>query len=69
MLYHRQVVRDEQICQSELLLKIPEQIDDLCLDRDIESRNGLITEYELGRTREDNGSCATPEVRMPPLPW
>ena len=32
MLYHRQVVGDEQICQSELLLKIPEQIDDLCLD-------------------------------------
>ena len=36
VLHHRQIVRDEQIGEAELLLQVLEQIDHLRLDRDVE---------------------------------
>src|SRR5688572_14164761 len=47
VLYHAEIVRDEQVCQAELLLKVLEQIEDLCLHRDVERRHRLIANNEL----------------------
>src|SRR5680860_764458 len=41
--HDREVVRDEEIAQSELGLKVVEQMQDLRLDEHVERRHGLIT--------------------------
>ena len=41
-----QVVRDEQVRQLELLLEIPEQVEDLRLDRDVERRHRLVEDEQ-----------------------
>ncbi len=46
--YHRQVVGDEEIGESESGLKLVEQVEDLGLDRDVECRDGLIGDDEAG---------------------
>lgn len=52
MLDDRHVVGDEEVGQSELFLKVHEQVDDLRLDRHIERGGRLITDDELGFERE-----------------
>ena len=49
-----EVVRDEEIGQVELLLQLDEEVQHLGLDRDVESRHGLVGDDEL---RAD-GECA-----------
>ncbi len=49
---HRQIVRDEQIGQVELVAQILEQIDDLRLDRYVESRNRLVADDEFRVQRQ-----------------
>ena len=39
---YRQVVRNEDVGQPELVLEALQQIDDLCLNRDVESGNGFV---------------------------
>ena len=48
----RQVVSDEEIGQSEFLLQVLEQIDDLGLDRDVERGYGLVADDQLRLDRE-----------------
>ena len=45
-------MRDEQVRQAELLLQIAQQIDDLRLNRDVQRRDRLVTEDEVGVQRE-----------------
>ena len=39
---HREIVRDEQIGEVELLLQLDQEIEDLGLDRDVERRDRLV---------------------------
>src|SRR5215471_11631856 len=48
----RQIVRDEEIGQPELLLQVFQQIDDLRLDRYVERRDGLVAHDQLRRYGE-----------------
>src|SRR5689334_9919398 len=57
VLYHREVVSDEQISQSELPLKIAKQIEDLSLDRDIERRDRFVTHNQLRLDGQRSGDA------------
>ncbi len=46
MLHHMQVVRDEQIAQPELFLKIAEKVHDLRLNGDVERTDRLVGDDE-----------------------
>src|SRR5688572_16379480 len=48
MLDHPQVMRGKQVGQMHLLLQLLKQIDDLGLNRNIQSRYRLITDNKLG---------------------
>ena len=48
MFYDGEVVGDEEVGDFALVLKIVEQIEDLGLDRDIQSGDGLIADDEVG---------------------
>ena len=49
---HIEVVGDEDVGQVELLLQVGEQVDHLRLDRDVERRDGLVGDHELGPERQ-----------------
>jgi hypothetical protein len=49
---HRQIVRYKKISNAELLLKIPKQIYNLRLDRDVQRADWLITYDQLGFDRQ-----------------
>ena len=53
---HREIVGDEEIGEMKFFLKLLENVDDLCLNRDIECRNRLIAddEFRLGCERAGN---------------
>src|SRR4029077_1456190 len=55
--HHRQVVRDEQVRQLELFLQVLEQVDDLRLDRDVQSRNRLIANDERRGNRQSTSDA------------
>src|SRR5439155_6002992 len=44
---HVQVVRDEDVCESELLLEVLEQVEDLRLHGDVERRDRLVAHDQL----------------------
>ena len=52
VLDHRQVVRDEQVGEAELLLQVLEQVDHLRLDRHVERRHRLVADDQLRLDRE-----------------
>ena len=43
---HREVVRDEKIGEAELVLKVLQQVEGLCLNRDIEGGYRLVRDDE-----------------------
>jgi len=43
-----EVVRDEDVAQSELVLEVVEQVDDLGLDRDVEAETGSSSRISFG---------------------
>ncbi len=47
-----EVVRDEEVGEVEVLLERLEQVDDLRLDGDVERRDGLVADDEVGVERE-----------------
>ena len=53
----REVVRDEQIREVELLLQLLEQVDDLRLDRDVERGDGLVGDDEVRVDRDRAGEA------------
>ena len=52
VLDHRQVVGDEKVCQVELLLEVFQKVDDLRLDRDVESGDRLVADDEQRLDRQ-----------------
>jgi hypothetical protein len=48
-------VRHEEIREAEGVLQVVEQVHDLRLDRDVESRDGLVEDDELRLERERAG--------------
>src|SRR5678815_5914156 len=52
VLDHREIVRDEQVGETELRLQVFQQIDDLRLDRHVEGRYRLIAHDQLRLDRE-----------------
>src|SRR5215217_3666192 len=55
VLDHREVVGDEQIGQVPLSLELLHQVDDLRLDRDVQSRDGLVGHDKVGVYSEGPG--------------
>ncbi|MCM8735514.1 hypothetical protein M5E06_15250 [Azospirillum sp. A1-3] len=49
---HGEVVREEQVRDAELHLQIHQQVDHLCLHRDIKRRHELVADDQLGVQRE-----------------
>ena len=48
---------DEEIGQAELLLQVLQQVDHLRLDRDVERRDRLVADDQLGLDRERAGDA------------
>ena len=48
----REVVRDEEVGEPQLVLQVGEQVEDLRLDRDVERRDRLVADDQLGMQRE-----------------
>ena len=48
---------DEDVGQPELVLELLEKVDDLGLYRDVESRDRLVTDDDLGTEREPPGDA------------
>src|SRR5215469_11001180 len=57
MLDDREIVRDEQIGQVLFALQIHHQVDDLRLDRDVEGRNRLVADDQLGVQGQRSGDA------------
>ena len=57
VLHHAEIVGDEQIGQLELGLQVLHQVDDLGLDRDVERRDRLVADDELGMERQRAGDA------------
>ena len=55
--HHRQVVRDDDVGQAELVLQVLEQVDDLGLDRHVEGGDRLVGDDELGLEGERAGDA------------
>ena len=53
MLDHAKVVRDKEIGQVELLLQVLQEVERLCLDRDIQCRDRFVGDDQLGAQGED----------------
>ena len=70
--HHRKIVGDEQVGQAKLLLQIFQEVDDLCLDGDVEGGNGLVEDEQIRTQRQRAGdgdalSLAAGELTRPPL--
>ena len=50
--HHRKIVRDEQIGEPDFRLQILQQIENLRLDRDVERRNRLVEDEQVGVQRQ-----------------
>src|SRR5215204_1960600 len=55
VLYHGEVVGDKDVGQVELFLQVLQEVDDLGLDRDVESRDGLVADYQARVERDGPG--------------
>src|SRR2546422_241528 len=54
---HSEVVGDEDVREAELVLEVVEQVDDLCLNRDVEGGDGLVGDDQLRAEREGPGDA------------
>src|SRR5205823_11280269 len=67
-----QVVRDEEVSQAKLFLKIHQQVQDLRLDRHIEGGDRFIADHQLGPQSKSAGDADAlalstgKAVRIPP---
>jgi hypothetical protein len=63
MTNHGQVVRDKNQRETELLLQVAQQIDDLGLDRNVERRNRLVADDDA--RAKDQGACDADALALP----
>ena len=59
----REVVRDEEIRQVEPVLKAAQEVEDLCLDRDVDRRHGLVEDDQL--RIESESACDADTLALP----
>src|SRR5258706_8588241 len=52
MLYHRKVMRDEDVGEPKPVLKVAQQVQDLRTDRHVQRRDRLVADDELRLDRE-----------------
>jgi hypothetical protein len=52
-----EVVGDEEVGEREFLLELFEEVDDLCLDRDVEGGDGFVEDEELRIQGERSGDA------------
>ena len=64
-----QVVRDEQVSQTQLFLQPLHQIQDLCLNGHIECRHGFITNQQFGSTGQGAGQGDALALATRELVW
>ena len=57
VLDHRQVVRDEQVGQAELVLQVHQQVDDLRLHRHVERRHRLVADDQARAAARARARC------------
>jgi hypothetical protein len=57
MPHHPEVMRDEDVRETELVLKVREEVEYLRLDRDIERRHGLVGDDHLRLQGEGAGDA------------
>ena len=57
MFHNRKIMGDKQVGQSKLLLELPEQVDDLRLDRHIQRGNRLVADNEIRSKRQRPGDA------------
>ena len=57
VLYHREVMGDEQIGQALLLLQLLQKVDDLRLDGNVQSGNTLVADHKLGVDSQGAGNA------------
>ena len=65
---HREVVRDEDVGQVEVRLQVAQQVQHLRLDRDVERRDRLVADDQLGlraraRARRRCAAAGRPRTR------
>jgi hypothetical protein len=61
---HGEVMRDEQVRQAKVGLQGLHQVHNLCLDRDIQGRNGFVSDNQARACRERAGNADT--LPLPP---
>src|SRR6185437_5341104 len=54
--YDREVVRNEQHCEAELIAQTRQEIEQLCLDRNVETRDDLVGDQYLGNLTKRAGN-------------
>ena len=54
---HREVVRDDQVGQAEVVLQVLQQVDHLGLDRDVERGDRLVGDDQVGLERQRPGDA------------
>src|ERR1700730_1946132 len=54
---NREVMRNENVGQPELLLKVGQQVENLRLDRNVQSRDGLVRDDQLGSKGQGAGDA------------
>ena len=59
IVHHREIVRNEEIGQPEILLQILKKIEDLRLYGDIEGGNGFVADEKFGAERQCPGDADT----------
>src|SRR6516225_2415359 len=69
VLDHREVVGDEHIRQTELVLQVHQEIDDLRLDRHIERRHRLVADDQLRAQRQGTSDPDTLALPARELVW
>jgi hypothetical protein len=57
MLDHREIVCDEQVRQSHVLLQTLQHVDDLCLNRNVQRGDRLVANDELRLNRQRAGDA------------
>ena len=55
VVHHAEVVRDEDVRQLEVVLEVVEEVDHLCLDRNVERGHRLVGDDQLRAQRERAG--------------
>ncbi len=69
MLNNTEIMGNEQECQPILFLQILQEVDNLSLNRDVQCRNRLITDNDLGIHSQSPGNSDPLPLSAAELVW